>query len=138
MCKKKGIRRVGTFILGLPQDTYESCLETIQFAKELDCDYAAFNTLVPRMGTAVRKESVEKGFVDKNMREMDQSGSFVVMKNEALSSDQIHELHRLAIRAFYLRPSYVVKRLLGIKTFDDFKGHVTDAVSLVKNFMTAE
>lgn len=138
LCKKKGIRRVGTFILGLPQDTYESCLETIQFAKELDCDYAAFNTLVPRMGTVVRKESVEHGFIDKSVREMDQSGTFVVMKNEALSADQIHELHRLAIRTFYLRPSYVVKRLLGIKTFDDFKGHVTDAVSLVKNFITSE
>lgn len=138
LCKKKEIRRVGTFILGLPQDTYESCLETIRFAKELDCDYAAFNTLVPRMGTAVRKESVEKGFVDSSVREMDQSGTFVVMNNAALSAEKIHELHRLAVKKFYLRPGYIVRRLFDIKTFDDFKGHVTDAVSLVRNFITAE
>ena len=138
LCKNKGIRRVGTFILGLPQDTYDSCLETIKFAKELDCDYAAFNTLVPRMGTAVRKESVEKGFVDKSVREMDQSGTFVIIKNEVLTAEAIHELHRRAIKEFYFRPKYVVRRLFDIKTFDDFKGHVTDAISLFKNFVTAE
>lgn len=136
LCSKYGIRRVGTFILGLPDDTYETCLETIKFAKELDCDYAAFNTLVPRMGTNVRKDSVEKGFVDKEVKKMDQSGTFVIMKNNALTQEQIHELHRKAIREFYLRPKYVVRRLMDIKTFDDFKGHIVDALGLAKNFLT--
>lgn len=136
LCKKYEIRTLGTFILGLPNDTYDTCIQTIKFAKELDCDYAAFNTLVPRMGTNVRKETIEKGFVDKNMREMDQSGTFVVMKNNSLSAEQISELHKKAIKEFYFKPKYVLRRILGIRTFDDLKNHITDAVSLFKKLLT--
>ncbi len=135
-CKKNKIRTLGTFILGLPNDTYNTCLETIKFAKELDCDYAAFNTLVPRMGTNVRKETINQGFIDENIHEMDQSGTFVVMGNNSLTAEQISELHKKAIKEFYFRPQYILSRILDIKTLDDLKSHITDAVSLLKNFLT--
>src|SRR3989338_3085777 len=41
LCKKQGINTVGTFLLGLPEDNRESILKTIEFSKELDCDYAS-------------------------------------------------------------------------------------------------
>ncbi|NES84266.1 MAG: radical SAM protein, partial [Moorea sp. SIO2B7] len=51
LCKKYSIETVGTFILGLPGDTKESTLKTLEFAKKLNLDFASFNIAVPRFGT---------------------------------------------------------------------------------------
>ena len=55
-----GINLLGTFILGLPDETFEMAMQTIDFSKELDLDVASFNFAVPRYGTDLRDEAQKK------------------------------------------------------------------------------
>jgi len=57
---------------------------------------------------------------------MDQSGTYAVMGNEALTGDDIIELKSYAVRRFYGRPSYIAKRLLGVRSLYEFKRLVMD------------
>jgi radical SAM superfamily enzyme YgiQ (UPF0313 family) len=47
------IRHAVNFIIGHQQETYQDALETLSFAKSLDCDYVNFYNLVPYPGTEV-------------------------------------------------------------------------------------
>jgi len=131
LCKELGINTLGTFMIGLPGDTYETCLETIEFAKEIDCDFAAFNIPVPRMGTDLRKDAIKKKLISKDVRKMDQSGSEAVMGNENLTIGQLEKLHKKAYHDFYFRPGYILKRLLKLKTFTELKNHIRDGLGLI-------
>ena len=50
ICQKVGIRVFATFIFGIPGETYEDGLESIEFAKKLNADYVKFFTLGPIRG----------------------------------------------------------------------------------------
>ena len=132
LCRRLKIRTVGTFIIGLPGETRESALKTINFAKSLDLDYASFNIGVPEFGTRFREEVIAKGWVDKNSLEMDSSKSRPIWKNQPLSNEEIWELHKKAVRSFYLRPKYLLRRLFALKTLEEIKQTAKEAVSLFK------
>jgi radical SAM superfamily enzyme YgiQ (UPF0313 family) len=124
LCRKHGIRTAATFILGLPGDNKESCEETIRFALEIRCDYASFNTPVPRMGTELRRLAIKQGLVNAEKYVMDQSGNYVIMGNENMTAAEIKKARDEAIRRFYFRPSYILKRLFGIRNFVELKNHL--------------
>jgi len=124
ICRKLNIRTVATFILGLPEETRKTCVETIRFAKELGCDYASFNMAVPRPGTELRRIALRKGLIKNGETEFDHSGAFSAMPSDYLSREELTDLKRMAVRQFYLRPSYILRRLAGIRSFTDLAEHV--------------
>ena len=132
LCRKLDIKTLGTFIFGLDGDNEQTVRETIDFAKELGMDYAAFNILVPRMGTLDRQVALQEGRVDKSQEVMDQSGSYVVMGNKFLTAEQLQHWQKRAYREFYLRPRYLYQRLTGIKTWSEFRVQLGDGAAVVK------
>jgi anaerobic magnesium-protoporphyrin IX monomethyl ester cyclase len=133
LCKKLGIRTVGTFIIGLPEDTEQSCRETIDLACSLDCDYASFNFAVPRSGTGLRSDAVQRGLINADIAMMDQSGSFIAMPTLTLSTERLKQLRRLAICRYYLRPGYLWKRLRRLSSPQELREMVYAGVSLFRN-----
>ena len=131
MCKKLDIKTVATFILGLPQETKETCLQTIRFAKEIDCDYASFNIAVPRPGTELRKTAIREGLIQQEEIEFDHSGGRVPALSYSLSKEDLINLKKKAIREFYLRPSYILKKLLAIKSFTELREHIRESIGLL-------
>lgn len=132
-CRKLGIRTVATFILGLPEDTRETCLATIQFAKELACDYASFNVAVPRPGTALRTAALGAGLTTPEESDFDHSGSRNVLPTQYLTRQEVRQLRRRAIREFYLRPSYWWQHLRRGYTPAEFVSHLREFVGLLRN-----
>lgn len=130
MCRQHRIRTVGHFILGLPGETRETLLETIAFSKKIGLDYASFNLATPRFGTLFRKTAIEKGWVDEQQIGVESSKGRSVLKNQEISPEELGALRAKAVREFYLRPSYLIKRLMDIRSFQDFKNQLLEAVSL--------
>lgn len=126
LCKKYGIRTLATYILGLPGEDREDIMRTIEFAVRLDSDFVSFNTLIPRAGTQVRQYAVKSGWITAGDIRMDQSGTYAVMGNEALTGDDILELKTYAVKRFYGRPLYIAKRLLGVRSLYEFKRLIMD------------
>jgi len=61
MSAEVGISTSATFIIGLPGDTKESVQETIDFAKELNPNYAIFYAAMPYPGTELSRIIKERG-----------------------------------------------------------------------------
>lgn len=132
-CNRRGIKTVGTFILGLPDETEETANETLDFLKELPLDYASFNVAVPRAGTDLRKEALASGLIDDESITMDQSGTEIAMPTKHLTQAQVRTFRRKAVRQFYLRPGYILRRLRKIKSWHEFAQNITNAIWLLRN-----
>lgn len=131
--KKAGIKTLATFLIGLPEDTKETIKETIAFSKKLNPDYVSFSFAVPRFGTALRDKAVENGLVSEKEKIMDQSGYNITMGTMNLSKKDMQKYKRKAILGFYLRPSYILKRLWSLRSFTEFKMNWRNFLSLIKN-----
>lgn len=131
LCRKYGVRTVATFILGLPEETRQTAMETIDFLKDIDCDFASFNVAVPRAGTELRRNAIQDGLVNQDFTIMDQSGTSIAMATHHLSPSEVGELKHLALRTFYLRPSYLLRRLVGIRSWYELKEQVREGFHLL-------
>jgi radical SAM superfamily enzyme YgiQ (UPF0313 family) len=118
-CKRHKIKTLAYFIIGLPGETRESTLETIKLAKELDCDFASFTVPTPDVGSEMRREAIAKGWLSRDTLTFDSTG-FPVFAGGSLSAEDVWALRQKAVRSFYLRPSYLVKKVLGIRGIHDF------------------
>ncbi|MFZ2385957.1 MAG: B12-binding domain-containing radical SAM protein [Candidatus Omnitrophota bacterium] len=62
-CRDNGIVSVGYFILGFPNENTEGMRATIRLARELECDYASFNVMLPIYGTSFREKAQDNGWL---------------------------------------------------------------------------
>ncbi len=131
LCKKTGIRVLAHYILGLPGDTADSIRETIRYAIALDTEFASFNVAMPRMGTEFRRKAIRDGLIDDNLATLDNSISQPVYETDELSGEKLWKLRNEAIRAFYMRPSYVWKRLVGVRSLYECSTLVKEGFSLL-------
>ena len=122
LCREFGIRTLAYFILGLPGEDNKSIRRTIKFAKEIKCDYASFGYASPDIGTELREESIKNGWIMNLAQDriFDSSAAPILRTNE-LSGEETKELLRAAYRQFYIRPSYIIKRLLETKSLGDVR-----------------
>lgn len=131
--KKVGIKTLATFLIGLPEETRETIEDTIKFSKKLNPDYASFSFAVPRFGTELRNKAVKSGLISEEEITMDQSGRQITMGTMSLSKKEMQKLKRKAVLGFYLRPSYILKRLWSLKSFTELKMNWRNFLSLIKN-----
>ncbi len=110
-CRQAGIRTVATVVLGLPEETEETFQRTLELLDRLRPDFASFNVAVPRMTTPLRQRALRLGLIEEGLEVMDQSGSPVSMPSLHLSREQIGRLKRKAVRHFYGRPGFLLRRL---------------------------
>jgi len=118
ICKKYKVKTLAYFIIGLPGETKESILDTISFAKELDCDFASFTVMTPDIGSKLRQEAIEKGLLSPEIRTFD-SSSLPVFSSGELTENEIWKLRQKAVRSFYLRPCYLIKKIKSIHSFKE-------------------
>jgi radical SAM superfamily enzyme YgiQ (UPF0313 family) len=131
LCARHSLDVVGFFIIGLPGDTREMILKTIEFAKKSGIDFASFNRAMPRLGTNLRKEAVNAGIVDAKNIDVDSSGSIPKWRDQEIKNEEITDLHRQAFRKFYLRPGYLMKRFTRISTFHQFVNFTREGCALI-------
>lgn len=131
LARDAGFRTVGTFIIGLPEETEATIERTVRYAVELQMDFASFNVAVPRFGTPFRDEAIGSGFVNSQIRVMDQGGATATMPTATLSRERMLALKRRAIRKFYLRPGYLARRVAGVRTFHELQSQVREGFALL-------
>jgi radical SAM superfamily enzyme YgiQ (UPF0313 family) len=128
---RSGIKVLGYFILGLPGETRESAERTIDLARRLKLDIASFAIATPDIGTPLRAEALEKGWIPPGLLAWD-STEFPILETGALTKEEIWDLRKKAVRAFYLRPSYILRKLLGVRSPRDVRNLVSNALSLFR------
>lgn len=107
-CDKKGIRVIGFYIIGLPDDTEKTIKETIKYAKKLNTDFANFTLCTPIFGTQFF-EQIKNDLITHNWEDFD--NFHVVFKHKNLTKEKLLNLQEKAITSYYFRPRYVLKHL---------------------------
>jgi radical SAM superfamily enzyme YgiQ (UPF0313 family) len=111
LCKQAGIQSFCSFMLNLPSETVAESWQTIDFAVELDPDFAQFPITTPFPGTALYQMAKEHGrFVTEDFSKF-MSWDEVVYVSEGRTAAEIKRTVKQAYRKFYLRPSYIFKAL---------------------------
>jgi len=117
-----GLETMAYFILGLPVETYADELRSIAFAKELNPTYVQFSTLSPYYGTRLYEEAQERGWYTEveAFGPMDKGYQRPLMIAPPWTLAQLQKIVRYAHLSFYLRPSYIWRRLTAIRSFSQF------------------
>jgi len=126
--KEAGLRVQTTFMLGIPGETYGEALRTIDFACEIEPDMASFHAIVPFPGTWLHDHVRELGTLSEELTDFTYQGAAFVPRT--MTRDQIRELRQRAYRRFYSRPSFLARRLLGLRSLSDVKVALGSARSL--------
>lgn len=126
--KQVGLQVSTPFLFGIPGETYEDGLKTIEFAIELDPDLANFHALTAFPGTYLYDHLDQYGRVSGKLGDYTYQGASFVPYT--MSRSQIHELRQLALRRFYSRPVFLMRRLMQLRSWDDCKVAVQGMKSL--------
>lgn len=123
----------GFFIIGLPGETRETVRDTINFAKELNPDFAKFLILKPFPGTEIYNQLLSKNLIDS----FDYSNYGVytapVHHLETMTADEILYWQKKAFREFYFRPQKIVQHILRIKNLTNLKIILRGTLFVMKN-----
>lgn len=120
--KKAKIRIYNYFVIGLPWENEETAEETIEFAIELDSDFISFYTATPLPGSRFYNYALENNLFDKDTS-FESAYFYPAVNTHFLTKDRVFELHKQAIRRFYLRPLYILKMLSRIRTLTEVKNY---------------
>lgn len=143
MLKKTRIATVCYFMIGCPHEkTREDVLETIDFAIELDPDYALFGIMVPYPDTDIFADGVKKGILDAdhwNRFILDPKVGFKPQSwTEHLSEAELNELIEVAFKRFYIRPKQMFRKLLEVRNIKDLGRKLRAGWGIAKPWKRAE
>ena len=133
---KAGLNIRADFIVGTPGETIESLENTLNFALSLPLGYAHFNKFIPLPGTEIYKKLIEKRGVNDFYNYNMESSSITALTTvdfvpESLDPDMYKKFLIYAHKKFYLRPSYILRRLKSISSLDQLKGQIYGALAIM-------
>ncbi len=132
--KKAGMEVRGSFMLGLPSDTRQTMQQTIDLACRLPLDNASFyiTTLYPntelwhyakKSGEAVMQDWDKFSPVDPEK---------ITFVPKGLSAAELKEFQKKAYWQFYLRPGFLFKKILSIRSIEEIKTGIVGMKSVLK------
>ncbi|MCG2809167.1 MAG: radical SAM protein, partial [Candidatus Portnoybacteria bacterium] len=125
LTKKIGISTFAYFMVGCPTETKENILETIKFAKKLNTDYVQITLFTPFPATKIYNDALKQGIIKNDywleFAKNPNSDFKTPYWDQELSQEELFNLINLAYRQFYLRPSFIIKSILDLKSINDFK-----------------
>jgi len=113
----------GAFMLGNPGETEAGLQKTIDYAKNADIQLAVFNITTPYPGTTMYKEFQKKKSLLHQKWDLYNLGE-PVLKLDTVSDEVVKKYYYKSYREFYLRPSFILQRILSIRTFEEFSTYL--------------
>jgi hopanoid biosynthesis associated radical SAM protein HpnJ len=109
-CHELGILVHGTFILGLPGETRETILETLNFAKEVNPRTLQVSLAAPYPGTFLYDQAKQNGWFASDVDLLTGDGTQIAPLNyDNLSHNEIFEAVEWFYKKFYFRPSKIAE-----------------------------
>jgi anaerobic magnesium-protoporphyrin IX monomethyl ester cyclase len=122
---KARINTVGYFMLGAPNETPCTIQKTIDFAKVINPDFVQFSIATPYPGTELNRIASQKkrlpkdwnAYVYANLKSAPNSAFEI----SDMSIEELRVWNKKAYTSFYLRRSYVWKRLKKMRSWGELK-----------------
>ncbi|MEE9613353.1 MAG: radical SAM protein, partial [Thermodesulfobacteriota bacterium] len=125
LTRKYDIPILAYFMIGNPTETEEDIHETFEVMKSLNPDYVHMTILTPFPATRIYYDGLKSGVIKKDYwREFaeEPTPEFVPPHwGEIFTREELGELLVKGYRDFYLRPSYILKRITKVRSFGELK-----------------
>ena len=128
--KQAKIRIYNYFVIGLPWETEETVEETIKFAIELNSDFISFYTATPLPGSRFYDYAKDHNLFDKETS-FESAYFYPAVNTHYLTKERVFELHKSAIKRFYLRPLYILKMLSRIRSFAEIRNYFVAGMNVL-------
>lgn len=125
LCENAGIKFGASFMIGIPGEKREEMRKTLELAKRLKPDHCWFNVFVGLPNSPLYRKIVNRGLfshIDDNYLAYVKTEEFDYKLMKKIKKEFIREYKR----AMIFKPSYIIRRLLKIRNFDEI-------LHLVKN-----
>jgi radical SAM superfamily enzyme YgiQ (UPF0313 family) len=136
LTKKMGIQTLAYFMIGSPTETKEDILATIKFMKKINPDYAHIAITTPFPSTDLYRMILEEKIITHDVWKKfaeDPNPEFIpFILEKNLSRKELFSLIKKAYYAFYFRPSYIIKKVLQLKSFKEFIAKTKAMIALLK------
>ena len=120
-----GIKSFAFFIFGYPGETVASMAQTVEYAIELDPDFANFYPAVPYPGTALYDKCLREGLLSPETADWSKMEySYYLLKGNGLDEQIVMEAINRAKRRFFLRPAYLARHAGDVAKLATTKWHV--------------
>lgn len=124
-----GLKVSTPFLFGIPGETYNDGLKTIEFALDLNPDLANFHAMTAFPGTELYENRERYGTVSQCLTDYTYQGSAFVPYT--MRREEIMQLRQLALKRFYSRPSFLLRRLCSLRTRSDIRAAYSGIRSLI-------
>ncbi|HDZ61653.1 MAG TPA: radical SAM protein [Nitrospirae bacterium] len=126
--KEAGLTVYTPFLFGIPGETFDEGLKTIEFACELNPDIANFHAITPFPGTELYDNLDKYGSMSSDLTDFTYQGAAFVPYS--MTREEIAMLRQIAFKRFYSRPGYLFKRLFTLRNLNDVKAAIKGFQSL--------
>ncbi|MBU1169612.1 MAG: B12-binding domain-containing radical SAM protein [Proteobacteria bacterium] len=131
--KEAGIETRAFYIFGFPGETRKSMNETLTLALKLNTDFAMFNIAIPLPGTAMYDQAKAEGLLLYDGMDLyDRTdGPHPLIRLTDVSESELVIFYRDAYKRYYLRPLYILRQLMGIRSFNDIRRYAKGLFSFL-------
>jgi len=107
--KKSGINIMGNYVFGLPEDDYESMQQTLDLAKDLNCEFANFYSTMAYPGSQLYNESLKKGWKlpDSWEKYSQHSYNCQPLPTNKISAKEVLKFRDEAFNIYFSNPTYL-------------------------------
>ncbi len=135
--RETGITTMAYFMMNVPGDSKDDIEESIRFSREIRADFLNFELIKPYAGTQLRKtiEDAKNITINRDMWEKWEAysaGNHLFYVQEELSEEYLRDAYKRAVKDFYLRPGFILKALLQLRTFTQFYVYVKYFLNMLK------
>jgi anaerobic magnesium-protoporphyrin IX monomethyl ester cyclase len=121
LTRAAGIKTLGYFIFGIPGETCEQELESVEFAIRLQLDYVQFASLSPFPGSRLYDLALENGWYKdgKGPGPEEYGERRPLLLTDYWTEDRLKKILQDGYRKFYFRPGYILREAMNPRGFLD-------------------
>lgn len=125
LTRKYKIPILAYFMIGNPEETRDDIYSTFKVMRALNPDYVHITILTPFPGTKIYFDGLKKGIIKKDSWKefaKNPTSDFIPPHwEEIFTRNELNALLIKGYKSFYMRPSYISKRICNIRSFHEFK-----------------
>ena len=112
LIRKVGLPLFGFFMIGFPWETRQDITETLEFMFEVDPDFIEVHIAMPYYGTELYSQCEQYGTINTVAWGKDYFSPNTI-GTQSVSIEEVIKLKNKYMIKFYLRPKYIIKKLIG-------------------------
>ena len=123
-------------MIGNPGERKEDIARSLELAKELKPDFMHMTVFTPFPATRLYQEALDSGIIPRDVwREFAKNPrpDFIPpIWPENFTREELQKIIAASYKRFYLRPEYVWRRLLKLRSFSEFKRKARAGLSVLR------